>query len=74
MSRSPEEIQLGHMSVTDRMLLAHALVESAIAELHAGPVAPDQLEEIRRCDAAVDTGDMQCETWDVVRRRLFVKP
>jgi len=55
------------------MLLAHAVIDSAIAEAQAAPVTPEQLEEIRACDAAVDSGDMPIEAWDVVRKRLFIK-
>jgi len=57
--------------MAERMLLAHAVIDSAIAESQAAPVTPEQLEEIRRCDAAVDSGEMGCESWDVVRKRLF---
>jgi len=61
-----EELPLG-----ERMLYAHAVIDSAIAEAKAAPVTPEQLEEIRRCDAAVESGAMKCESWDIVRQRLF---
>jgi hypothetical protein len=71
MSQPTFDRDFSHLPLSDRMLLAHALVDSAIAEAQASPVTPEQLEEIRRCDAAVDSGDMKCEAWDVVRKRLF---
>lgn len=55
----------------ERMLFAHAVIDSAIAEAKAAPVTPEQLDEIRRCDAAVESGAMKCESWDIVRQRLF---
>ncbi len=71
MPPSLTDFDFARLSLADRMLLAHAVIDSAIAEAQAAPVTPEQLEEIRRCDAAVDSGEMTCEPWDMVRRRLF---
>lgn len=73
MPHSPVEFDFSQLPIADRMLLAHAVIDSAIAEAQAAPVTPEQLEEIRACDAAVDSGDMPIEAWDVVRKRLFIK-
>lgn len=71
MRSSSTDFDFSHLPVADRMLLAHAVIDSAIAEAHAAPVTPDQLDKISRCDAAVDSGEMKCESWEIVRRRLF---
>lgn len=71
MSKSPLDREFSQLPLAERMLWAHAVVDSAIAEAQAAPVTPEQLEEIRRCDAAVDSGEMKCSPWDEVRKRLF---
>lgn len=71
MGTSPQDPEFSNLPLGERMLWAHAVIDSAIAEAQAAPVTPEQLDEIRRCDAAVDSGVMKCESWDVVRQRLF---
>lgn len=67
------DYDFSRLPLADRMLLAHAVIDSAIAETHAAPVTPEQLDEIRRCDAAVDSGEMPCNAWELVRQRLFTR-
>jgi len=71
MSDPKNSLALSHLSIADRMLLAHAVIDSAIAEAQSAAVTADQMDEIRRCDEAIDSGDMKCELWSVVRRRLL---
>lgn len=71
MGTSPQDLEFSNLPLGERMLWAHAVIDSAIAEAQAAPVTPEQLDEIRRCDADVESGVMKCESWDVVRQRLF---
>lgn len=61
-----EELPLG-----ERMLYAHAVIDSAIAEVKAAPVTHEQLDKIHRCDQAVESGTMKFELWEIVRQRLL---
>lgn len=71
MPTSTDDPSIDGLPLGERMLYAHAVIDSAIAEAKAAPVTPEQLEEIRRCDQAVESGNMKCESWDIVRQRLF---
>lgn len=71
MPPSTDDPRIKLLPLGERMLYAHAVIDSAIAEAKAAPVTPEQLEEIRRCDQAVEAGAMKCESWDIVRQRLF---
>ena len=71
MTHSHKDFDFSGLSLAERMLLAHAVIDSAIAESQVAPVTPEQMAEIRRCDAAVEAGSMKCESWEVVRKRLF---
>lgn len=63
--------EISHLPVAERMLLAHAIVDSAIAETHAAPVTAGQLDEIRQCDADVEAGRVKCSPLNDVLGRLF---
>lgn len=71
MPTSTDDRSIDGLPLGERMLYAHAVIDSAIAEAKAAPVTPEQLDEIRRCDQAVESGAMKCESWYIVRRRLF---
>jgi hypothetical protein len=73
MPPSPTDHEISRLPLAERMLFAHAVIDSAIAEAKAAPVTPQQLEEIRRCDEAVESGAMKCESWEVVRQRFFAE-
>lgn len=71
MTTFTDDPRISGLPLAERMLYAHAVIDSAIAEAKSAPVTPEQLEEIRRCDEAVESGVIKCESWDIVRQRLF---
>jgi len=71
MPSSTDHPRIDGLSLGERMLYAHAVIDSAIAEAKAAPVTPEQLKEIRCCDAAVESGELKCTSWKIVRQRLF---
>lgn len=66
--------EISHLPVAERMLLAHLIVDSAIAQAEAAPVTPDQLAELRRRDTAIDAGETQCLPWETAWISLFGQP
>lgn len=63
--------EIGHLPLAERMLLAHAIIDSAIAEMESVPVSAEQLAELRRRAAAIDAGEVKCLPWEEVRKHLF---
>lgn len=68
MTRSQGPIDLTSLSAPERLLLAQQLVDSVLAE--AMPLSPAQAAEVRQRAAAIDSGDIACETWPQVHARL----
>lgn len=62
--------EISLLPVAERMLLAHAIIDNAIAAVDAAPVTAEQLAELHRRDAAIDAGK-DCLSWDEAKKRLF---
>ncbi len=56
------------MPASDRLLLAHQLLDSVLTE--TCPLTAEQLDDIRQRTDEIDTGQVTCDPWPVVRARL----
>lgn len=57
------------LSPPERLLLAQQLLDSVLVE--AMPLAPREIEEVRRRASAIDAGEAKCEAWGGVKLRLL---
>lgn len=69
MTQPPQGLDITALSAPERLLLAQQLLDSVLAE--AIPLAPQQIEEVRRRAAAIDAGEAVCESWGAVKARLL---
>jgi hypothetical protein len=63
--------EINHLPIAERMLLAHVIVDNAIAEAQAAPVTAEQLAAIRQCDSDAEAGNVKCSSLEDVLHRLF---
>lgn len=59
-----ESFSLSHLSESERLMLARDLLESAVAQEDASPLSSEQVAELRRRAAAIDSGKMKCIPWE----------
>lgn len=71
MTRFLDEINYWTLPVPDRLVLAQDILDSVLAEAQAAPLHPDQLAELDRRCAAVDSGVMRAHAWEDVRSQLL---
>ncbi len=63
-------LDIAALSVADRIDLAQKLWESVHQEIEASPLTPDQVAEVERRIADIDTGRVRCIPFDAVLKRL----
>jgi putative addiction module component (TIGR02574 family) len=65
------------LTVEQRLGLMHTLLESISSDIesetNAPMLTPEQQEELERRIAMVEAGEMEYESWDVVKARIFGK-
>lgn len=66
---NPADFDFSSLSAPERLLLAQQLLDSVLAE--ATPLTPQQIAEMHRRAAAIDSGAVACDSWEVVRSRLM---
>ncbi len=59
-----EPFNLSHLSESERLVLARDLLESAVAQEDVSPLSPEQIAELRRRAAAIDSGAAKCIPWE----------
>lgn len=71
MHRSTEHLEIFTLPVADRLDLVQRLWESVRNEIEAMPLTVAQRAEIERRVAAIDAGQLHCEPFDAVMKRLL---
>lgn len=71
MTRHVDEIAYTHLSAAERIVLAQDILDSVLTEAQADPLTPDQLEELARRCADIDSGNVQCLPWEQVRAQFL---
>jgi putative addiction module component (TIGR02574 family) len=59
-----DHFNLSQLSESERLVLARDLLESAVAQEDHSPLSPEQIAELRRRAAAIDSGQAQCIPWE----------
>lgn len=67
---SLHDAALTQLTLPERVELAQRLWDSVHADACAAPFTPEQLAELDRRIAALDAGEVVCESWTVVHDRL----
>lgn len=67
MPHSLDDIDYLHLSAAERLLLVQDILDSVMAEAQAEPLTPEQIAEIDRRCADIDSGRVQCVPWEQVR-------
>lgn len=60
-------IDIESLNPVERMELADALYDSAMQEIEAAPLTPDQLAELDRRIAQIESGEAATIPWEAVR-------
>jgi putative addiction module component (TIGR02574 family) len=71
MGISPEDIEYWRLPPADRLVLAQDIIDSVLAENAAPPLTSEEIAELDRCCAAVDSGQMPTYAWHDIRERLL---
>lgn len=71
MALSPEDIEYWRLSPADRLVLAQDIIDSVLAETECPVPTPEQIDELDRCCAAIDSGEMQTHAWTDVRAQVL---
>ncbi len=66
-----DEIDYSHLPAAERAALAQELWDSVHADSCAAPFTPEQIAELDRRMAALDSGEMNAEPWEAIRGRLL---
>ncbi len=71
MPRLPEVFDYLQLSTAERLLLVQDILASVVAEAQPEPVTTDQLDEMRRRAADIDSGRVRLVPWEEVRTRFL---
>lgn len=71
MPRLPEGFDYLHLSTAERLLLVQDILASVVAEAQPEPVTTDQLDEMQRRAADIDSGRVRLVPWEDVRARFL---
>jgi putative addiction module component (TIGR02574 family) len=66
-----QEIDVSDLSSAERLQLAQVLLDSVMVEAEGEPFTPEQLAEIDRRVAEIDSGQAVLEPWESARDRLL---
>lgn len=66
-------MDFSQLSESDKLLLARDLLESTFAQEDRSSLPPEQLAELRRRAAALDSGKIQCIPWEQALADLLAK-
>ncbi len=66
-----QEIDFSELSSADRLQLAQALLDDLVLDEQAELFTAEQLEELDRRLAAIESGTMPFESWEMLRERLL---
>lgn len=69
MAISHKGFDFSQLSPAERIMLAQNLLDSVLAESHS-PLTPQQIAELRRRAAAIDSGEDKGVPWEQVRAIL----
>ena len=64
-----QEIDFSELSSADRLQLAQALLDGLVLDEQAELFTAEQLEELDRRLAAIESGTMPFESWEMLRER-----
>lgn len=67
-----QEIDFSQLSSADRLQLAQALLDDLMVDQQSDLFTAEQLEELDRRVAAIDSGTMPFESWEMLRERLLL--
>lgn len=64
------QLDIAALSIADRIDLAQRLWESVHQEIEAAPLTPDQILEVKRRIADINSGRVRCAPFNLVMNRL----
>ncbi|MBL8879299.1 MAG: addiction module protein [Phycisphaerales bacterium] len=70
MAASLEDFDFSAFSLQERLLLAQELLYSALDDMQAEPIAPEQMQEMERRLADLRSGQVVGESWESIERRV----
>ncbi|MCC7390174.1 MAG: addiction module protein [Phycisphaerales bacterium] len=71
MTRSLDDIDYLRLSPAERLLLVQDILDSVMAEAQAEPLTPEQIAELDRRCAEIDSGVVSCLPWEDIRARFL---